>query len=242
MQALIRQLKKCKYLVFFDLEGTQFTHEMIAIGSLVVPIDAEGNIIGEAEEFKRYVFCQGGIGEYVRQLTGISKKMLRENGISFSDTLKEWKESLGDKFSSCLFVSFGNHDYRILSQSLQFNPLADRSITDYIFSHCLDFSAFLAQYIKDEKMNPYSLLNYLHVFHQTPVPNEHDPLVDSKNLLLLYQAFLQHPEIVKEEYQKILAHMRHFPEPVREAIQRLLQGKNVTSKQFQKWVENYLTK
>ena len=44
MQALEKILKGRKSLCFIDLEGTQFSHEMIAIGAVKVDVRRDGSI------------------------------------------------------------------------------------------------------------------------------------------------------------------------------------------------------
>ena len=44
MKALNKHLNNVKTLCFLDLEGTQFSHEMIAIGAVKVNIRKDGSI------------------------------------------------------------------------------------------------------------------------------------------------------------------------------------------------------
>lgn len=44
MKALNKHLNNVKTLCFLDLEGTQFSHEMIAIGAVKVSIRKDGSV------------------------------------------------------------------------------------------------------------------------------------------------------------------------------------------------------
>ena len=71
---LLTVLKGHKVLVFMDYEGTQFSHEMIAIGAILVVIDQKtGRIKKKKAPFKTYVKAHNRIGSYVERLTGINE-------------------------------------------------------------------------------------------------------------------------------------------------------------------------
>ncbi len=236
MKSLLKQIKNRKHLIFLDLEGTQFSHEMIALGAVKVDINRSGKILLIHKGMKVFVKPQGKIGTFVTNLTGITKEQIDKDGITFADALIQLKKYCGLTFSRSVFVTFGNHDLRIVMQSLAHNPTANADIAKYICKNDIDLSATLAQYIKDANNNPFSLMNYLKVFGVTPEGVAHDPLWDAKNLVLLYQAAMSKNEIVFDEYLKLLGNMRHLPEPITQVVSKLVRGEDVTSASFKELV------
>lgn len=236
MKSLLKQIKNRRHLIFLDLEGTQFTHEMIALGAVKVDVNRAGKILLIHKGMKVLVKPQGKIGTFVTNLTGITKEQIDQDGISYADALVQLKKYCGLTFSRSVFVTFGNHDLRIIMQSLSHSPTANGEIAKFICRNDIDLSATLAQYIKDANNNPLSLMNYLKVFGVTPEGVAHDPLWDAKNLVLLYQAVMQQNEVVFVEYLKLLGNMRHLPEPIAHVVDKLVRGEDVTSKEFKEIV------
>ena len=83
MNAIKKLLKGHRTLVFLDLEGTQFSHEIIAIGAVKVKVDEQGKIEkGAPKTFKCYVKCMGTIGKFITNLTKIDETILKEQGLT----------------------------------------------------------------------------------------------------------------------------------------------------------------
>ncbi len=241
MKSLIKQLKKKKHLVFLDLEGTQFSHEMIALGAIRVDLDFKYRIRKIHPGIKFYVKSKNPIGKYVQQLTKISPKLLETEGISFKEAMEKFKKYCGASYSKMAFITFGNHDLRILSQSMRHFEEADQNIVDHVTNNSVDFSAFLAQYVRDDNGNPLSLINYLKIFNETPIGTIHDPLCDAQNLLKLYQATIKDKtDIIFNQYLKQLRLMKIFPDPVKKTIEQLTSGKSVTPEEFKTFVKDYI--
>ena len=55
MKKIKQLLRKRNHILFFDLEGTQHSQEMIAIGAVLCSLDKNGKIKREKAPFKRYV-------------------------------------------------------------------------------------------------------------------------------------------------------------------------------------------
>lgn len=237
MKLILKHLKKSRHLIFLDLEGTQFSHEMIALGAVRADLHRDGSIKKIHQGFKIYVQPKGKIGSYVSKLTGIEKETLDRQGIPYKDALEQLKKYCARVYNKCMFVTFGNHDLRILNQSLLASSDADSEIVKHICSHDIDFSNLLSEYVRDDKNNPLSLTNYCKVFQVEMEGIAHDPLYDAINLAKLYQAVYKNRELVEKEYLKVLQNMRHLPTPVRKAIHRLTSGEDVTSSQFMKDVK-----
>ena len=68
MKILDRKLKKKRTLVFVDLEGTGFSHEMIEIGAYLATINEDGTIKKVGAPFKRYVLAHHPIGHFVENM------------------------------------------------------------------------------------------------------------------------------------------------------------------------------
>ena len=106
MEAFNKLIKNKKTLVFLDLEGTQFSHEIIAIGAVKCKIDENGNIIkGKHKQFKCYVKCLGSIGRFVQNMTGISEQILKEQGVPLETAFSKFKRFVNQPFEQCAFVT-----------------------------------------------------------------------------------------------------------------------------------------
>lgn len=240
MKSLIKYLNKRKHIVFIDLEGTQFSHEMIAFGAVKVDLDHKYRIKKIYPDIKCYVKPVGHIGKFVEELTSITPQLLEQKGISYKEALEEIKKYCGLSFKKSAFMTFGNHDLRIIAKSLEASSNADKEIAHQIIRNNIDLCAILSQYVKDENGNPYSLINYLKLFGVTPLGEQHDPRFDAKNLMLLYKAVLKSDDKIYEEYLKVLKNMKHFPEPIHNTIVKLINGADVTSEEFKNEVKNYI--
>ena len=124
--------------------------------------------------------------------------------------------------------TFGNHDMVIFHRSLEENEDASEVIVKYINKNNIDFSAFLSPYVQDLNGNPLSLANYLKVFGVQFEGRAHDALADAYNLMDLYKAVLEKPNVLIEEYAKTLTHYHHAPLPVAKIIKKLTEGESVT--------------
>ena len=240
MQALEKILKGRKSLCFIDLEGTQFSHEMIAIGAIKVDVRRDGSIKKIHKGYYTLVRPKSRIGKVVTDLTGITEKDVKENGVPFRTVIRDLKKYMGLYFTKCLFVAFGNHDFRIMAQSLAHNLDVNKEDVETIIKHQFDLADFLSTYIKDEKNNTLSLANFLKIFNIDFKGKQHNALADTENLVYLYDAFLKNKEIVVNEYRKTLGMFRHLPEPIHLAIQKLANKESVSAEEFESFVRNSL--
>ncbi len=223
-----------------DLEGTQFTHEMIAIGAVKVEIRKDGSVKKIHKGMYTLVKAKNRIGKVVTDLTGITEANLKECGIPFRSAIEQLKKYMGRDFGKCLFVTFGNHDFRIMAQSLAHNLDVKKEDVEIIIKHQFDFADFANGYIKDENNNNLSLANMLKVFNIDFEGTQHDALADTLNLVYLYDAFVKNREILKNKYRKTLGMYRHLPQPIHLAIERLANKENVTAEEFEKYVDDSL--
>lgn len=240
MKKLERALKNHKHLVFLDFEGTQYTHEMIAIGAVACSLDRHGKIAKMKKPFKIYVKAKNKIGKYVVELTGITEDQLAKEGVSFGTAMEELKKYVGLSFKKSTFITFGNHDMRILNQSIAYSLSFPKEICSNIQKNYLDYSAFLSDFIRDDKGNPLSLVHYCEYFGVKEAGTAHDPAVDALNLANLYNAFLENKDLVLEGYKKVLSRSHHFPEPVVYAINKLAAGEDVSAAEFEQKMKDCL--
>ena len=144
MKNVLKKLKGRHYLCFLDFEGTQFSHEMIAYGAVLVTIDKNGYIVKQKTPVKQYVKAKNAIGKYVENLTGITRLDLDRFGISFTQAIKELKKYCGLHYKKCAFLTFGNHDMRILNQSISYNLDAPKNLCQSIKINYIDFQAIIS--------------------------------------------------------------------------------------------------
>ena len=240
MKLLDKAIKNHKYLVFLDFEGTQYSHEMIAIGAVLATLNRKGEIKRMKKGYKAYVLAKNKIGTFVENLTGINQALLDKEGISFAKAMKGLREYCGSAFGKATFVTFGNHDMKILGQSFSYNLDSPKEIIAQIQHNYLDFSQFISTFTKDSHNNPYSLSNYCAHYYVDREGIEHDPLFDAINLAKLYDAFVRSPDIVLEDYLVTLSKMPHIPQPIKEVITKLSNGEDVTSEEYKNITKEYL--
>ena len=240
MKKFERLLKGHKSLVFLDFEGTQFSHEMIAIGATHVIIDRNGYIKKHKKPFRIYVKAHNRVGKIVTDLTGITDEMLKQKGVSFFTAMSELKKYCGLSFRKSSFITFGNHDMKILSSSISYSFDFPKETVQCIQQNYIDFSAFIGEFMRDDKGNPLSLVKYCQAFGVKEAGPAHDPAVDAENLAWLYDATMRHSEILLEEYKKVLKSFNHFPAPVSNVIKKLANNETVTSDEFDAEIKDYI--
>lgn len=240
MKKFERLLKGHKNIVFLDFEGTQFSHEMIAIGAVSVSIDKNGKIKKMKKPFKIYVKAKNKIGKYVTNLTGISEETLIKEGVSFATAIASLKKYVGIPFKKSSFVTFGSHDLTILNRSISYNFDYNKDITSQIQKNYIDFLAFIGEFVKDPKGNQISLVHFCEMFNVPVAGPAHDPSVDAINLANLYDAVMTSKTLMLEEYKKVLGNFSHFPEPVNVVVQKLVKGESVTPNDFEQEIKKYL--
>ena len=160
--------------------------------------------------------------------------------LSILKAVENLKRYMGRGFAKCLFVTFGNHDQRIMAQSLAHNMDVNKEDVQFMIKHSFDFAEFISQYVRDENGNTLSLANMLKVFNIEFKGQQHNALADTLNLVYLYDAMIKHRDILSREYRKVLGQMRHLPEPVHQLILQLLEDKTVSPTEFSKMIEDAL--
>lgn len=240
VKKLVKLLKGNKYLCFLDFEGTQFSHEMIAIGAVFGSIGKDLIVKKSKAPIKIYVKAKNKIGKYVEELTGITQQELDKIGIPFSHAMYQLKKYCGLAFKKCTFVTFGSHDMRIISQSVSYNLDAPAEITKQIVKNHIDFQAFISEFVRDQNNNPLSLERYVEFFDVKFVGNAHDPKYDAINLMNIYNAFLTKKDLVTQEYMKTLTRDTRLPVPLRQTLAKLVNGESVSPEDYEKAVKECL--
>ena len=240
MEAFKKILKNRHTLVFMDFEGTQFSHEIIAIGLCKTHCDDNGMIDGDYQTYKRYVKSYGPIGKIVNHMTNITPEILKEEGVTFETALQEIREFVGDDINDTAFIAFGSNDVKMIIDSLKYSKPTNDHIGLDICKHSIDFLAFLSQFIKDDKGNNYSLVNYLKLYNKEPFGQSHDPLNDAIDLMNLYKEFMDNKEIRSREYINVIKKQKIYPTPIKRIINKLLNNECVTPEDFKKEIDKYI--
>ena len=240
MQKAQKLLKGHHYICFLDFEGTQYSHEMIALGAVLATLDRKGNIKRLKPSLKLYVKAKNKVGAYVTNLTGITDEILKKNGVTFYKAMSTLRDYLGSAFKKCSFVTFGNHDMRILNQSVSYNLDVPKEVVGQFHKNYIDFTTLIGEFVRDENGNPYSLVNYCKLFNVKEAGDAHQPDIDAINLANLYQAFISNGDLVLNEYMKVLAMQHHLPLPIKKAVESLASGKDFSAEEFKEIAKDYI--
>lgn len=240
MEQITKALKKKKNLCFLDFEGTQFSHEIIAIGAIKVECDEKGKIISEPQEYKRFVKPVGTIGKIVTNLTSIDLPLIKEQGITLEQMFNEFNEFIGDDFNKFAFITFGSNDDKMILSSINIMDPVNKEVGYSVCKNTVDFLPLISQFVKDKNGNNYSLTNYLGLFNREPHGQSHDPLNDAYDLMNLYVALNEENDIVLNEYKHVLKINSSLPKPVKAILNKLLEGENITPQDLDEEIKDYL--
>ena len=121
MKALQKLTKGKKYGIFLDFEGTQFSHEIIAIGAVKCKLTPNGHIIQQKNypTYKAYVKCLGQIGRIVTQLTSITEDILKQ-GITLEQMFDDFSAFLSVDPKEYVFFVFGSNDHKMIVDSISY--------------------------------------------------------------------------------------------------------------------------
>ena len=239
MKDLKRLLGDKRSLLFFDLEATQFSHEMIEIGAIRVFIRDDYSIKKEFKPYHAYVRPKHRIGSVVTKLTGINEKTL-EKAISYREVLNGLKKYLGKEFGKTVFVCYGDQDPRILQATIENNLDADKETSRFIMKHCFDFLKFFSQYVRDDHNCYLSLTRACEAMEVPFEGKAHGALADAKNLMNLYSAFLKRSDLIELQYRKVLAKGGDLPAPIVTLINRLNKGETITQEIYHQIIKESL--
>ncbi|MCD8195023.1 MAG: hypothetical protein LUD22_01825 [Coprobacillus sp.] len=237
MAKLEKLLKTRKSICFLDLEGTQYSHECIALGAEVCTLNKNGSIRKKREPFKVYVKPKNKIGKYIETLTGITDKFIEENGVSFKEAIEKFFKYLGSYGKGSLYITYGSHDMTILNQTIAYNLDAPMEKCKVIQKNYLDFQTIFNEYVKDDQNNVLSLVHACELFECLDTSlKPHDPENDAIQLANLYQALYDRKDILFERYKKVLAANSKLPSPIAKLLKDINDGKIVDSETYDKYI------
>lgn len=244
MKLLKTILKGSKNLLFIDFEGTQFSHEIIAIGAVLVKCDDECVPCCPPKTFKCYIKSKAKIGSLVTNMTGIDKGLLESEGISFADSMEKLNDFIGEDSKDLKVLTYGNQDMRMLMSSLRHTHDSEnaeflKSFVTYLKRNTVDMGAFFSRYIRGKKNELISLIKLRDYFNIPASGNSHDPLVDSLDLYHIYLAFTTDKKLIISSYKRILRVSNIVPDPIKHIVVALLNEKTVTPEDFDKLLEKY---
>lgn len=244
MRLLEEEIGQPKELVFLDLEGTQLSHETIAIGACAYYCDehllpAKGKKI---RIYKQFVKSEGKVGGVVTVLTGITDSQLKEQGVPFSKALSELVE-----FSKCpggkrKYITFGNQDLNMLRVST-FKDDSGKAKQFYyhIKKNWFDLQEFVSRYVHDARHITYSQPKLLEIFEAENLKHAHDPLYDAENLKNLFIQVLTRPDIMVREFEKGMFTGKEVGNVLKPVLVDLSSGRDVTAQKFRSYLEAYFS-
>lgn len=168
-------------IIFIDLEAIDYSSECTCIGLIKGGIDYK-KIIKPLKNTKPTKF--------MIELTGITRDMILK-GTLFKNMIKDLTLILPD-YQKYKYLVFGVFDKVIWKSS--FDSKMDKKsleLYNYIMENFYDFSALTNTYMVDYSItnNNLSLVNSLKFLDVNPLEGIHDPIIDAKNLQLLYKNF-----------------------------------------------------
>ena len=243
MRLLKEEIGEPRELVFLDLEGTQLSHETIAIGACkyfcgpdLLPLPGK-----KIQVFKRLIKPQSPVGGVVTILTGITDDRLQTEGITFHKALVELMT-----FTKCtgkkVYITFGNQDLNMLYQSkVRANDQLCQDFYDHIKRNWFDMQAFVSRFVHDERHMTFSQPKLLEIYEAKNLQHAHDPLYDAENLMNLFIQVIKRPDITLREFKKNLLTSKDFFIISKPFIDDLCNGKDVSAIDFNKAIEDYLS-
>lgn len=243
MRLLKEEIGEPRELVFLDLEGTQLSHETIAIGACkyfcgpdLLPLPGK-----KIQVFKRLIKPQSPVGGVVTILTGITDDRLKTEGITFHKALVELMT-----FTKCtgkkVYITFGNQDLNMLYQSkVRANDQLCQDFYDHIKRNWFDMQAFVSRFVHDERHMTFSQPKLLEIYEAKNLQHAHDPLYDAENLMNLFVQVIKRPDITLREFKKNLLTSKDFFIISKPFIDDLCNGKDVSAIDFNKAIEDYLS-
>ena len=243
MRLLKEEIGEPRELVFLDLEGTQLSHETIAIGACkyfcgpdLLPLPGK-----KIQVFKRLIKPQSPVGGVVTILTGITDDRLKTEGITFHKALVELM-TLTKCTGKKVYITFGNQDLNMLYQSkVRANDQLCQDFYDHIKRNWFDMQAFVSRFVHDERHMTFSQPKLLEIYEAKNLQHAHDPLYDAENLMNLFIQVIKRPDITLREFKKNLLTSKDFFIISKPFIDDLCNGKDVSAIDFNKAIEDYLS-
>lgn len=227
-------------LVFFDIEGTQFTHRMIAFGMVCYP-KKKGEILFDLQHsfsYHVYVKTTDSIGPVVERMTGITESLLLQNGKDIHDVVLEVSRLLRPYHPK--FLSYGISDILMLRKTLDSQNVTEENFFRYISKNYLDFHHYVSKRICDVHGQSLSVSKLLDLYQLQRQGNDHDPLCDAKNLALIYDAYVRREDEDVRFFYENLIHNREAEPVFKEVTQLLMKNKCVKEEELIALLRNHL--
>ncbi len=206
LKNLYRAVAHSDVLVFYDVEATQFSKQLISFGMVIVKKKRDSFEMEKVDEYFSLIKPEGKytIGHYVEEITSLKKEDV-DKGIS----VLKFKEILTDKlkgYERICFLSYGELDKKVLLSTFK-----DRSCFLYDKdTHFFDFHAYLKKNLTDEKGTTYSISRLIELFDIKKDYSFHNPLDDSKALFDIFSYFVNDEEKIKELIDKTYLHNQYL--------------------------------
>lgn len=203
---LYRAVAHSDILVFYDVEATQFSNQLISFGMVIVKKKRDSFEMEKVDEYFSLIKPDGNytIGHYVEVITSLKKEDV-DKGIS----VLKFKEILTDKlkgYERICFLSYGELDKKVLLSTFK-----DRSYFLYDKdTHFFDFHAYLKKNLTDEKGTTYSISRLIELFDIQKDYSFHNPLDDSKALFDIFSCFVNDEEKIKKLIDKSYLHNQYL--------------------------------
>jgi DNA polymerase III alpha subunit (gram-positive type) len=240
MKLLNELLKGKRKAIFFDLEGTQLTQEVIAIGAIKAKLDSKGDIVSfDKKGFKIYVKSKGDIGSIVTKLTKITEKMLKEDGVYYHTAIQRFSAYVGKHPEEYVFIAYGNYDRTLICKTCSINQDDGEDFVKIVAKNYLDFAKFVTRFIKNSSNQTPSLIDAILALNGEPFDNTHDPLCDTQNLVLLYKLLKDNKKDLKEILKNSIM-SSNLPTPVLNVLKKINSGQNVTPVDYEQYLNDYI--
>ena len=203
---LYRAVAHSDVLVFYDVEATQFSKQLISFGMVIVKKKRDSFEMEKVDEYFSLIKPDGKytIGHYVEEITSLKKEDV-DKGIS----VLKLKEILTDKlkgYERICFLSYGELDKKVLLSTFK-----DRNYFLYDKdTHFFDFHTYLKKNLTDEKGTTYSISRLIELFDIQKDYSFHNPLDDSKALFDIFSYFVNDEEKIKKLIDKSYLHNQYL--------------------------------
>lgn len=248
MKILQNEFPKTDKLLFLDLEGTQYHHEIIEIGAILVSLDDEKRIDRSIpfKHLKVYYKPHEEVGKVVTDLTGITEDIISEKAVDYTTANKMLTKILGTFDSNLRVVVFGNLDKTMLKYTASFYSLGDVAFSTswFLAKRIWDFSTFISRYVVNMENGgkAFSQLKLMEIFSVLPCGQAHDSYNDAFNLLNLYDKVTKSPEILADNYLKILLNDSNKLKESNfmfEILKRIINGETITKNKLMELLIEY---
>ncbi len=199
---LSSHIQEDELLVFFDCEGTQFSHDPIAIGVKAYEKEAGTMNIGkEVFSYMAYIKTEKNIGSLITEMTGIDKDLLDHEGIEYDKAIKDII-AFTRKYKFKRFISYGGLDLRMMRIGMKDYEGYLKDFYSHVKNHYFDFHAYLSKRMVDEKGHTYSISSLLFLYKIKMEGKAHNPLYDAEALAKIFFAYLSNPDYDVELIEK----------------------------------------